>query len=91
MVQVRENLLMDFKRVKMKTIKQACLTHIKKTMRSPTLKECKTQTKTLLKWMTLQSMTSQTVMSQMKKTILIMMLMENSFKSHFSRFTPLQM
>jgi len=91
MVRVRENLLMDFKRVKMKTIKQACLTHIKKTMRSPTLKECKTQTKTLLKWMTLQSMTSQTVMSQMKKTILMMMLMENSFKSHFSRFTPLQM
>jgi hypothetical protein len=35
MVQVRENLLMDFKRVKMKTIKQACLTHIKKIMRSP--------------------------------------------------------
>ena len=91
MVQVRENLLMDFKRVKMKTIKQACLTHIKKIMRSPTLKECKTQTKTLLKWMTLQSMTSQTAMSQMKKTILMMMLMENSFKSHFSRFTPLQM
>jgi len=88
--QEQVNLSMDFRKVKTKTTKQACRMHIRKTMRSPSLKECKTLIKTFLKWTIRQSLTSQTVISQMKRITLRMKLMVNSFKSHFNRYTLLR-
>jgi cell division FtsZ-interacting protein ZapD len=91
MEQEQASLLMGFKRVKMRTTRQVCQMHTRKTMRSHLLKECKTQTRTLPKWMTRQSLISQTVICQMKRTTLKMNLKVNLLKSHFSRFILFQM
>lgn len=91
MEQEQGNHLMGFKRVKMKIIKQACQMHIRKIMRSHSHRECKTQIKTLRKWMTHQLLTNQTVRSQMKRTTMKMNLKANLLKSHYSRFIQLRM